>query len=55
VGIDETDLDRDWVSWLSPIAKALLHARLGQQIHFHFPSGEEDLEIVSIEYFTTGT
>ena len=54
VGIDETDLDRDWVSWLSPIAKALLNAGLRQRIRFHFPSGEEDLEVVSIEYFTTG-
>jgi transcription elongation factor GreB len=50
VGLDETDLDRDWVNWLSPIAKALLNARLGQKVRFRFPSGEAELEILGIEY-----
>jgi transcription elongation factor GreB len=50
VGVDETDLDRNWVSWLSPIAKALLNARVGQRVRFKFPSGEEELEIVSVAY-----
>ncbi|MSU58094.1 MAG: transcription elongation factor GreB [Pedosphaera sp.] len=50
VGVDETDLDRDWVSWLSPIAKALLNARLGEKVRFKFPSGEEQLEIVAITF-----
>jgi len=50
VGVDETDIDRGWVSWLSPIAKALLNARLGQRVRFQFPSGEAELEIVDIRY-----
>ncbi|MBC8095910.1 MAG: GreA/GreB family elongation factor [Akkermansiaceae bacterium] len=50
VGVDETDLDQNWVSWLSPIARALLNARLGQRVRFKFPSGEEELEIVRIDY-----
>ncbi|HKS37435.1 MAG TPA: GreA/GreB family elongation factor [Verrucomicrobiae bacterium] len=50
VGVDETDIDRGWVSWISPIAKALLNARLGQRIRFKFPSGEEELEIVGVAY-----
>jgi transcription elongation factor GreB len=50
VGIDETDLDRNWVSWLSPIARALINARLGQRVRFRFPAGEEELEIVRITY-----
>ena len=50
VGVDEADLDRGWVSWLSPIAKALLNARPGQRVKFKFPSGEEELEIVRIAY-----
>lgn len=50
VGIDETDLDRGWVSWLSPIAKALLNARLGERVRFRFPAGEQELEIVGIVY-----
>ena len=50
VGVDEIDLDRGWVSWQSPIAKALLNAKRGQRIRFKFPSGEETLEILDIRY-----
>jgi len=50
VGVDETDLDRNWVSYLTPIAKALVSARLGERVRFRFPSGEEELEIVRIDY-----
>jgi transcription elongation factor GreB len=50
VGVDEIDLDRGWVSWISPIAKALLNARLGERVRFKFPSGEEQLEILRIDY-----
>jgi len=50
VGVDETDIDRDWISWLSPIAKALLNARLGQRVRIKLPAGEKELEIVGITY-----
>jgi transcription elongation factor GreB len=50
VGVDEIDIDRSWVSWLSPIAKALLNSKRGQRVRFKFPSGEETLEIVDIRY-----
>ena len=50
VGIDETDLDRGWVSWRSPIARALLNARLGQRVRFKLPAGEEELEIIGVVY-----
>lgn len=50
VGVDETDLDQNWVSWLSPIAKALLNAQVGQRVRFKFPAGEEVLEILSVSY-----
>ena len=50
VGIDEADPDRGWVSWLSPIAKALLNAKRGQKVRLKLPSRNEELEIVSIEY-----
>ena len=50
VGVDETDMDRDWVSWLSPIAKALLKARVGEQVRIKLPGGEEQLEIVGVTY-----
>jgi transcription elongation factor GreB len=50
VGVDETDLDRNEVSWLSPIARALLNAKLGQKVPFRFPAGAAQLEIVRIAY-----
>jgi transcription elongation factor GreB len=50
VGVDETDVENNRVSWMSPIAKALLNRRRGQQIRFKFPSGEETLEIIEISY-----
>jgi transcription elongation factor GreB len=52
VGVDETDVDRDWVSWVSPIARALINGRLGQRVRFRFPAGEDELEIVSIAYLS---
>lgn len=50
VGVDEIDLDRGWVSWAAPIAKALTNARVGDRVRFKFPSGEEQIEIVRIDY-----
>lgn len=50
VGVDETDLDRNWVSWLSPIARALLNARRGERVQFKAPRGMRELEVVGIEY-----
>jgi transcription elongation factor GreB len=50
VGVDEADHARDEVSWLAPIARALLNARLGQRVPFRFPTGQATLEIVEIRY-----
>src|SRR5436190_6144254 len=50
VGVDEIDVDRGWVSWLSPIARAMINARVGDKVTFRFPSGEKILEIVGIAY-----
>jgi len=50
VGLDETDADENRVSWMSPIAKALLNRKRGERIRFKFPSGEETLEIIEISY-----
>ena len=54
VGVDEIDLDRGWVSWASPIARALMNARRGERVPFRFPSGEEQLEIVDITFDVAG-
>jgi len=50
VGVDETDIDRDWISWLSPIAKALLNARIGQKVRIKLPGGDDELVILAIRH-----
>jgi transcription elongation factor GreB len=50
VGMDETDLEQNCVSFRSPIAKALLNAQLRQCIRFQAPAGEEELQIIRITY-----
>lgn len=50
VGVDEVDIDRDWISWLSPIAKALLNTRPGQKIRIKLPGGDDELTILGIRY-----
>lgn len=48
VGVDEMDVDRGWVSWRSPIARALMNTRVGQRVKLKLPAGEEELEILAI-------
>jgi transcription elongation factor GreB len=50
VGIDEADLDRGQVSWISPIARALLKAHEGDAVELRTPTGAEQIEIVEIRY-----
>jgi len=50
VGVDEADFDRGWISWVSPIARALLNARVGQRVAFKTPRGINELEIVGVKY-----
>lgn len=50
VGVDETDLDRGWVSWLSPIARALVNAEPGQRVRLKLPAGEVELEVTGVSY-----
>ncbi len=50
VGIDETDAKNFCISWNSPIGKALLQSRVGDTVTVKTPKGEEDLEILRIEY-----
>ena len=50
VGMDEADPGRGRISWIAPLARALLKARLGDTIRFHAPGGVRELEIIDIEY-----
>jgi transcription elongation factor GreB len=50
VGIDEADIERGQVSWISPIARALLKAREGDVVALRNPGGVEQIEVVAIRY-----
>lgn len=50
VGVDETDVRNGKISWISPIAKALLNAKVGEVVTLRTPKGEEDVEVISISY-----
>lgn len=50
VGIDETDGKRGRISWISPLGKALLRAKVGDVVTFRAPKGEIDVEILEIRY-----
>jgi transcription elongation factor GreB len=52
VGVDEADLANGKISWLSPVARALMKAHIGDVIEFRTPSGPDTLEVLSIEYGT---
>lgn len=50
VGADEADMADGTVSILSPIARALLKARVGDEVEFHSPKGVQYLEVRHIRY-----
>ena len=50
VGIDETDPANHYVSWISPIARALIKAREGDSVNLRTPGGDEELEILEVRY-----
>ncbi len=50
VGIDEVDLDRHYISWRSPLARALMKATVGAHVVLRAPTRTERLEILDIDY-----
>jgi transcription elongation factor GreB len=50
VGVDEADFERGEVSWISPIARALLKSEVGDTVEVKTPTGPETIEILKIEY-----
>ncbi|AJG18428.1 transcription elongation factor GreB [Cupriavidus basilensis] len=50
VGTDEVDLDSNHVSWISPIARALLKAREGDTVLLRTPAGVEQIDILKVSY-----
>jgi transcription elongation factor GreB len=54
VGMDEVDPARNRVSWVAPISRALLKARVGDVVSFQSPRGQEEIEIVDVRYEALG-
>ena len=50
VGADEVDLDRHHISWVSPLARALMKAGPGDTVVLHAPGGSQPLHILSVDY-----
>ena len=50
VGVDEVDLTKGHVSWISPIAKALLRAEEGDVVKMRTPQGVDDIEVIEVRY-----
>ncbi len=53
VGIDEADSLAGQVSWVSPVARALLKARVGDEVPLQTPRGLQMLEVLSVSYPAT--
>jgi transcription elongation factor GreB len=50
VGVDEVDLDRNHVSWRSPLAEALMKSGQGDRVTLHAPAGTEHLQVLEVRY-----
>ena len=50
VGADEVDLDRHHISWLSPLARALMKAGPGDTVVLDAPGGSEELDVLDVRY-----
>ena len=50
VGVDEVDLDRNHVSWVSPLARALMKSGPGDTVTLHAPGRTQTLDVVAVRY-----
>ena len=50
VGVDEVDLEKGDVSWISPIAKALIKAKVGDTVRIQTPAGLKEIDILEVSY-----
>jgi transcription elongation factor GreB len=55
VGIDETDTARGYVSWISPVARALTRSREGDVVSLRTPAGADELEVLEVRYVPLAT
>ncbi len=54
LGIDEADPSQGQISWVSPVAQALLKARVGDEVRLRTPAGWELLEVMAVSYPAAG-
>ena len=50
VGVEEADPENGRISWISPLARALLSRREGDKVRFRSPTGEEELTVLTVRY-----
>jgi transcription elongation factor GreB len=50
VGTDEIDLDRNHISWVSPLGRALMKSAAGDSVILHLPGGTESLTVLEVRY-----
>jgi transcription elongation factor GreB len=50
LGIDEAEPSLGQISWVAPVAQALLKARVGDEVRVHTPAGWELLEVLEVSY-----
>lgn len=50
VGTDEADLTQGKISWVSPVARALLKAQVGDKVKLRTPAGQETIQVRAIHY-----
>jgi len=50
VGVDEIDLQRNHISWKSPLARALMKSAPGDRVVLHAPGGTEQLQVLDVRY-----
>lgn len=50
VGTDEVDLDRNHISWVSPLGRALLKSAEGDTVVLRAPGGTEELDVLEVRY-----
>ena len=50
VGADEVDLNRNQISWMSPLARAMMKSGPGDRVVLHAPGGTEQLQILEVRY-----
>ena len=50
LGVDEADSAQGQISWIAPVARALIKARVGDVVRLAMPGGAQELEVLAVEY-----